>query len=265
MPSLRVLNQTISDCTSCSRLVGYRQAVARTKRRQYTDCTYWGRPVSELGWGEGALLAAIIASLVVGAWPAIEKYGLDFMTSTVWDPVTEEFGGLVMIYGTIATSLIALIIAVPVSFGIALFLTELSPAWLKRPLGTAIELLASSLRWGSTVPKDLAQSAALYRRGAEHGAHVFHVLFQVDRRAAEHGAAGAQLLGDQRGVQLVGKQWRWRMRWCLCCRSGHCCYSGRDIDCSCRSWGSCGTGWRWSHNTGQSFRFDARSHLACES
>lgn len=89
------------------------------------------------------LLAAIIFSLAVGAWPAIEKYGLDFLTSSVWDPVTEEFGGLVMIYGTIATSLIALAIAVPVSFGIAVFLTELSPAWLKRPLGTAIELLAA--------------------------------------------------------------------------------------------------------------------------
>ncbi len=89
------------------------------------------------------LLLAILASLVVGAWPAISKYGLGFLTSTVWDPVQLEFGGLVMIYGTIATSLIALVIAVPVSFGIALFLTELSPAWLKRPLGTAIELLAA--------------------------------------------------------------------------------------------------------------------------
>lgn len=89
------------------------------------------------------LLAAIIGSLVVGAWPAIERYGLGFLTSSVWDPVSEEFGGLVMIYGTIATSLIALVIAVPVSFGIALFLAELSPAWLKRPLGTAIELLAA--------------------------------------------------------------------------------------------------------------------------
>ena len=89
------------------------------------------------------LLLAILASLLVGAWPAIEKYGLGFLTNTTWDPVAEEFGGLVMIYGTIATSLIALIIAVPVSFGIALFLTELSPAWLKRPLGTAIELLAA--------------------------------------------------------------------------------------------------------------------------
>ena len=90
-----------------------------------------------------ALLAGILISLVVGAWPAIEKYGLGFLANSVWDPVGGEFGGLVMIYGTLATSLIALIIAVPVSFGIALFLTELSPAWLKRPLGTAIELLAA--------------------------------------------------------------------------------------------------------------------------
>ena len=89
------------------------------------------------------LLIAILASLVVGAWPAITEYGLGFLTSSVWDPVTNEYGGLVMIYGTLATSFIALLIAVPVSFGIALFLTELSPAWLKRPLGTAIELLAA--------------------------------------------------------------------------------------------------------------------------
>nr|WP_051391702.1 phosphate ABC transporter permease subunit PstC [Rhodoferax saidenbachensis] len=89
------------------------------------------------------LLFAILLSLTISAWPAISKYGLGFLTSTTWDPVQEEFGGLVMIYGTLATSLIALIIAVPVSFGIALFLTELSPAWLKRPLGTAIELLAA--------------------------------------------------------------------------------------------------------------------------
>jgi len=102
------------------------------------------------GWGARAaalltlgLLAGILVSLVIGAWPAIEKYGLGFLTNSVWDPVAAEFGGLVMIYGTIATSLIALIIAVPVSFGIALFLTELSPSWLKRPLGTAIELLAA--------------------------------------------------------------------------------------------------------------------------
>ncbi len=89
------------------------------------------------------LLIGILVSLVIGAWPAISKYGLGFLSSSVWDPVKNEYGGLVMIYGTLATSLIALLIAVPVSFGIALFLTELSPAWLKRPLGTAIELLAA--------------------------------------------------------------------------------------------------------------------------
>jgi phosphate transport system permease protein len=90
-----------------------------------------------------ALLFGILLSLLYGAWPAIHTYGLGFLTRTVWDPVKNDFGGLVMIYGTLTTSLIALLIAVPVSFGIALFLTELSPAWLKRPLGTAIELLAA--------------------------------------------------------------------------------------------------------------------------
>lgn len=90
-----------------------------------------------------ALLVGILISLVIGAAPAIEKFGLGFLWSAEWDPVQEQFGGLVMIYGTLMTSLIALAIAVPVSFGIALFLTELSPAWLKRPLGIAIELLAA--------------------------------------------------------------------------------------------------------------------------
>ena len=94
-------------------------------------------------WLTLALLVGIIASLVVGAAPAIREYGLSFLWRSEWDPVQERFGGLVMIYGTLATSFIALLIAVPVSFGIALFLTELSPQWLKRPLGVAIELLAA--------------------------------------------------------------------------------------------------------------------------
>jgi phosphate transport system permease protein len=89
------------------------------------------------------MLIGILVSLTISAWPAIDKYGLGFLVSTTWDPVKEEFGGLVMIYGTLMTSFIALLIAVPVSFGIAIFLTELAPAWLKRPLGTAIELLAA--------------------------------------------------------------------------------------------------------------------------
>ena len=94
-------------------------------------------------WLTLALLAGIIVSLVIGAAPAIKEYGLSFLWNSDWDPVQNKYGGLVMIYGTLMTSLIALLIAVPVSFGIALFLTELSPAWLKRPLGTAIELLAA--------------------------------------------------------------------------------------------------------------------------
>jgi len=89
------------------------------------------------------LLFGIIVSLAVGAWPSIREFGLPFLWTPEWDPVQKKFGGLVMIYGTLSTSLIALVIAVPVSFGIALFLTELSPKWLKRPLGTAIELLAA--------------------------------------------------------------------------------------------------------------------------
>ena len=89
------------------------------------------------------LLAAIIVALCIGAAPAIREYGLSFLTRSEWDPVQNRYGGLVMIYGTLMTSAIALLIAVPVSFGIALFLTELAPAWLKRPLGTAIELLAA--------------------------------------------------------------------------------------------------------------------------
>ena len=94
-------------------------------------------------WLTLALLAGIIVSLFIGAAPAIRQFGLGFLWTSDWDPVQERFGGLVMIYGTLMTSLIALVIAVPVSFGIALFLTELSPTWLKRPLGTAIELLAA--------------------------------------------------------------------------------------------------------------------------
>ena len=90
-----------------------------------------------------SLLLAILASLLVGSQASIEKYGVSFLWTADWDSVREKFGALVPIYGTLVTSLIAMLIGVPVSFGIALFLTELSPAWLKRPLGTAIELLAA--------------------------------------------------------------------------------------------------------------------------
>ena len=94
-------------------------------------------------WLTLALLAGILVSLFISAAPAIQAYGLSFLWSTDWDPVQDKYGGLVMIYGTLMTSFIALLIGVPVSFGIALFLTELSPKWLRRPLGTAVELLAA--------------------------------------------------------------------------------------------------------------------------
>lgn len=89
------------------------------------------------------LLAGIIVSLGIGSWESISKFGVGFLWSQQWNPPMDDFGALIPIYGTIVTSLIALVIAVPVSFGIALFLTELSPVWLRRPLGTAIELLAA--------------------------------------------------------------------------------------------------------------------------
>ena len=81
-------------------------------------------------------------SMFWGGREAFQTFGWGFLTSTEWDPVARQFGALVPIYGTVVTSLIALLIAVPVSFGIALFLTEVAPAWLRTPVNAAIELLA---------------------------------------------------------------------------------------------------------------------------
>jgi phosphate transport system permease protein len=90
-----------------------------------------------------AMLLAIIGALSYAALPALEKFGLGFFFTNVWNPVKSEFGALAPIYGTLVTSAIALLIGVPVSFGIALFLTEMCPPILRRPLGTAVELLAA--------------------------------------------------------------------------------------------------------------------------
>ena len=90
-----------------------------------------------------ATVIGILISLCVGAYPSLQKFGFGFLFSSAWNPVTEDFGARVAVFGTLATSAIALLIAVPVSFGIALFITQLAPAWLKRPVGTAIELLAA--------------------------------------------------------------------------------------------------------------------------
>ena len=89
------------------------------------------------------LLVSIIISLFIGGWQALSTFGPAFLVTDEWNPVTEKFGALVPIYGTLVSSLIALLIAVPIGFGIAVFLTEVAPHWMRRPVGTAIELLAA--------------------------------------------------------------------------------------------------------------------------
>ncbi|HWF99373.1 MAG TPA: phosphate ABC transporter permease subunit PstC [Steroidobacteraceae bacterium] len=89
------------------------------------------------------ILGGVVISLLHAAWPAFSRFRLAFVTQDVWNPVTDHYGALSAIYGTIVTSVLAMIFALPVSFGIAVFLTELAPGWLKRPVGVAIELLAA--------------------------------------------------------------------------------------------------------------------------
>ena len=90
-----------------------------------------------------ALLAGVLISLIYGSWPALKTFRFDFLTTQVWNPVTEKFGALAPIYGTVITSIIAMLIAIPIAFGIAVFLTETCPRWLRTPIGIAIELLAA--------------------------------------------------------------------------------------------------------------------------
>ncbi|MDP3835883.1 MAG: phosphate ABC transporter permease PstC, partial [Hydrogenophaga sp.] len=88
-------------------------------------------------------LLGIIVSLFINAWPTFQKFGVQFIWRVEWDIINEEFGAAIAIVGTLASAGIALLIAVPLAFGIALFLTETCPVWLRRPLGTAVELLAA--------------------------------------------------------------------------------------------------------------------------
>jgi len=89
------------------------------------------------------LLAGIMVSMVVGGWPAFREFGLGFITSSVWDTQNEQYGAWPAIVGTLSTALIALVVGVPLSLGIAVFLTQLAPPWFKQPVSTAIELLAA--------------------------------------------------------------------------------------------------------------------------
>lgn len=115
---------------------------AQTSRSAFAD-----RLFAAAAWAAAllvlVLLGAIIISLLAGGLPALETFGIGFLGSPTWNPVTERFGALVPIYGTVITAVLALVLAVPLSFGIAFYLTELAPTWLRQPVGTAIELLAA--------------------------------------------------------------------------------------------------------------------------
>jgi phosphate transport system permease protein len=89
------------------------------------------------------LLSGIIVTLIYGSWPALQKFHVTFLTREIWNPVTEQFGALAPLYGTVVTSLIAMLVAIPIGFGIAVFLTETCPRWLREPIATGIELLAA--------------------------------------------------------------------------------------------------------------------------
>jgi len=89
------------------------------------------------------ILGGVIVALIEGALPAFRAYGVSFVVSNIWNPVTQKFGALAPIYGTLVTSAIAMLVGIPVAFGVAVFITEICPLWLKRPLATMIELLAA--------------------------------------------------------------------------------------------------------------------------
>lgn len=120
----------------------FSKALMATMRRQRLQDSFFHKLTLAFALSVLLVLLGIIVSLMIGSWPAFKEFGPSFITSVEWDPVNDKYGALIAIAGTVVTSLIALLIAVPVSFGIALFLTEICPVWLKRPLGTAIELLA---------------------------------------------------------------------------------------------------------------------------
>jgi phosphate transport system permease protein len=117
-------------------------APARRRSRRPGDPIFAG-----IARGSGVfvllLLGSLILSLFVGGLPAFRRFGASFLVSTDWDPVRQEFGAAVSVYGTVMTSVLALILAVPLAFGIAFYLTEVAPSWLRRPVGVAVELLAA--------------------------------------------------------------------------------------------------------------------------
>jgi phosphate transport system permease protein len=119
------------------------QAAARVRRASGPGDAIFAALAHASGVFVLLLLGAIIVLLFLGGLPAFRAAGPGFLISPAWNPVTERFGALVSVYGTLASSILALILAVPLAFGVAYYLAELSPAWLRRPIGTAVELLAA--------------------------------------------------------------------------------------------------------------------------
>lgn len=119
------------------------QNVAAIARRQRWQDALFHRGTQLFSLLVLAALAGILVSLFISAWPTFKTFGVQFLWTVEWDVVNEQFGAAIAIVGTVLSAGIALLLAVPLAFGIALFLTENCPAWLRRPLGTAIELLAA--------------------------------------------------------------------------------------------------------------------------
>ncbi len=117
-------------------------ALAAPRRVSFGDPLFAGL-VRAAGILVLVLLGSIILSLFIGGLPAFRQFGAGFLTSAEWDPVRQVFGAAVSVYGTLITSILALILAIPLAFGIAFYLTELAPMWMRRPVGTAVELLAA--------------------------------------------------------------------------------------------------------------------------
>jgi len=139
-----VLSRSVVDLALDERATVSVEARARAKvldRLRLGDATF--RHVTRAAaFGVLVILGTVIAALIQGSLPALRTFGFGFLTTDRWNPVTEKFGALAPIYGTLVTSIIAMLIAVPVGLMIAFFLTELCPQWLRRPIGIAIELLA---------------------------------------------------------------------------------------------------------------------------
>ncbi|HED04649.1 MAG TPA: phosphate ABC transporter permease subunit PstC [Candidatus Fraserbacteria bacterium] len=123
-----------------------KKAWLQRRRLPWADRAFWAT-TALFAFGILLLVSLIVYQLTVSAWPSLTKFGLGFLSGTTWDPVDAPghnlFGALPFIYGTIISALLALLIAVPLSLGVAIFLTELAPAWLRPPVSFAVELLAA--------------------------------------------------------------------------------------------------------------------------